>query len=437
MHNVRIDYSLTETFVTEEELESMRVRVEKAKSDLLSGNCKGSEYTGWIDLPLNYDKEEFERIKVASERIRGMCNAFVLVGIGGSYLGARSAIEFMKHSFFKNLTDEEREHPQVYFAGQNISATYMNHLMEVLDERDVCINVVSKSGTTLESAIAFRILKKYMEDRYGKEEAAKRIVATTDKEKGALKELADREGYETFVVPDNVGGRFSIFSAVGLFPLAVAGLNIDEFMAGAAFMREYCINNDFMNNDVLMYAGLRNILDEKGKAMEIFAGFEPTLHFVGEWWKQLFAESEGKDGKGLFTAMLDLTTDLHSQGQYVQQGQRTMFETFVFMDEPVEDIAMWAEEDDIEGLNYLEGKTLGFVNTMAMVGTQKAHVDAGVPVIAIRLTDKTEKTMGQFYYFMMFACGVSGLVLGVNPFDQPGVEFYKKNLFKLIGRPGY
>lgn len=437
MSNLELDYSMADAFVSKEEIEEIKAKVEDAKTLLLHRRCKGKEYTGWIDLPLEYDRDEFDRIKKAAERICGMCDAFVVVGIGGSYLGAKSAIEFLNHSFYNGLSNEGRKTPQIYFAGNNISEVYLSNLLEILEDKDVCINVISKSGTTLESAIAFRVLSSFMDKKYGSEEASKRIFATTDKARGALKELSNERGYETFVVPDDVGGRYSVLTAVGLLPIAVSGVDIDELMAGADAMRVRCIENEFYENDAMMYTAIRNILYSKGKKIEILANYEPSFHYIGEWWKQLFAESEGKEGKGLFTAALDLTTDLHSMGQYIQEGPQIMFETVVSVGNASAGIVMSEEENDTDGLNYLAGKSLEYINGKALEGTQKAHVDAGVPNLLIKMAGRDARSLGELYYFMMFSCGVSGIVLGINPFDQPGVEYYKKNIFRLLERPGY
>ena len=436
MNNLELDYSLTDAFVSKNDIEEMKGKVEKAKKMLLDRACPGNDYTGWIDLPVDYDKDEFDRIKKAAEKIRGMCDAFVVVGIGGSYLGAKSAIEFLNHSFYNNLSDDARKSPQIYFAGNNISEVYLGDLLEILDKKDVCINVISKSGTTLESAIAFRVLCEFMDKKYGAD-AAKRIFATTDKARGALKELSDEKGYETFVVPDDVGGRYSVLTAVGLLPIAVSGVDIDALMQGAASMRVKCIEKDFYENDSMLYAAIRNILYSKGKTVEIVANYEPSMHYIGEWWKQLFAESEGKDGKGLYTATIDLTTDLHSQGQYIQEGPRIMFETVISVGNASCGIVMKQDENDIDGLNYLAGKSIEYINSKALEGTQKAHVDAGVPNLLIKISGRDAKSLGELYFFLMFACGMSGLVLGINPFDQPGVEYYKRNIFTLLERPGY
>ena len=408
-----------------------------AKTTLLEKTGAGNDFLGWIDLPLNYDKEEFNRIKAAAEKIKNDSEVLLVIGIGGSYLGARAAIEFLRHSFYNSVSKEIRKTPEIYYVGNNISSTYISHLLDVIGDRDFSINMISKSGTTTEPAIAFRVFKKALINKYGKEEAAKRIYATTDKSRGALKNLATEEGYETFVVPDDVGGRFSVLTAVGLLPIAVSGANIDELMEGAKSMREACLNNSFKENDALMYAAVRNVLLRKGKSIEILANYEPALHYVSEWWKQLYGESEGKDGKGIFPAAVDLTTDLHSMGQFIQDGQRTMFETVINLEKSSHQLLLEEEEVDLDGLNYLAGKSVDFINKSAMDGTRLAHTDGGVPNLVVNLPEQNEFYLGELFYFFEFACGVSGYILGVNPFDQPGVESYKKNMFALLGKPGF
>lgn len=437
MGKVFLDYKGTENFVAKDEIEAIRESVLAAKDKLVKKECAGKEFTGWIDLPVDYDKAEFERIKETAARIQNMCDALVVIGIGGSYLGAKAAVEFLNHCFYNCSSKEKRRGPQIYFLGNSISEVYLANLLEMLEDKDICVNVISKSGTTLEPAIAFRVMREFMEKKYGRKEAANRIFATTDKKKGALKELATECGYETFVVPDDIGGRYSVLTAVGLLPIAVTGVDIDKLMAGAANMRTRCLSNDYYENDALMYAAIRNILYNNGKTIEILCNYEPYVNYIGEWWKQLFAESEGKDGKGLFTATLNLTTDLHSMGQFIQSGPRIMFETVISVGNAGAGITMKKQEDDSDGLNYLDGKTIEYINSKALEGTMRAHIDAEVPNLYIRMSDRDEETLGELFYFMMFACGVSGLVLGVNPFDQPGVEYYKKNIFKLLERPGY
>lgn len=434
---VSFDYSLARSFISDTEIEMIQPSVDAAKKMLVEKQGPGNDFLGWIDLPVDYDKEEFARIKKAAEKIQNDSDVLLVIGIGGSYLGARAAIEFLRHSFYNNLPKEVRKTPEIYFCGNNISSTYLTHLMELVGDRDFSLNIISKSGTTTEPAIAFRIFKEKLIKKYGREEANKRIYATTDKARGALKNLANEEGYESFVVPDDVGGRFSVLTAVGLLPIAVSGADIDQLMAGAANMREICLNNAFAENDPLMYAAIRNILLRKGKSIEILANYEPSFHYVAEWWKQLYGESEGKDQKGIFPAAVDLTTDLHSMGQFIQDGQRTMFETVVNIDDAGYELIMGEEEVDLDGLNYLAGKTVDFVNKSAMQGTLLAHTDGNVPNTVIHVSDKSEFALGELFYFFEFACGVSGYMLGVNPFDQPGVESYKRNMFALLKKPGF
>lgn len=434
---VTFDYSKADAFISAHEMESMKKITEAAKAELLGREGAGNDFLGWIDLPVDYDKEEFERIKKAAAKIQSDSEVLVVIGIGGSYLGARAAIEFLGHSFYNVVSKEIRKAPEIYFAGNSISSTYLKHLIEVIGDRDFSVNIISKSGTTTEPAIAFRIFKEMLEKKYGKAEAAKRIYATTDKARGALKGLADEEGYEEFVVPDDVGGRFSVLTAVGLLPIAVSGADIDKLMEGAASGRKRALENDFEENDALQYAALRNILLRKGKSVEILANYEPAVHYVSEWWKQLFGESEGKDNKGLFPASVDLTTDLHSMGQFIQDGSRVMFETVINIDTPREELTIGEEPVDLDGLNYLAGKTVDFVNKSAMNGTILAHTDGQVPNFMVTVPEVNEFYLGELFYFFEFACGVSGYLLGVNPFNQPGVESYKKNMFALLGKPGY
>lgn len=437
MEKVTFDYSKAAPFISEAEVDSMKKLVLDAKDLLLSRTGAGNDFLGWIDLPVDYDKEEFARIKAAAEKIREDSDVLIVIGIGGSYLGARAANEFLNHSFYNNLSKEDRKAPEIYYVGNSISSTYLKDLIDLLKGKDFSINVISKSGTTTEPAIAFRVFKELLTEKYGKEGAAKRIYATTDKAKGALKKLATEEGYETFVVPDDVGGRFSVLTAVGLLPIAASGADIDALMAGAASARENALNAPFEENDSLKYAAIRNILLRKGKNVEITANFEPSLHYVSEWWKQLFGESEGKDQKGIFPASVDLTTDLHSMGQFIQDGARIMFETVINVEEPRETVVIGKEEVDLDGLNYLAGKTMDFVNKCATKGTLLAHTDGQVPNLRVSVPKQDAFYLGQLFYFYEFACGVSGYVLGVNPFNQPGVESYKRNMFILLGKPGY
>lgn len=437
MEKVSFDYAKASSFISEEEVSYMSKIVGDAKDLLLSRGGAGNDFLGWIDLPVEYDKEEFARIKKAAEKIQSDSEVLIVIGIGGSYLGARAAVEFLRHSFYNNVPKEIRKTPEIYFAGNSISGTYLKHLLDVVGDRDFSVNVISKSGTTTEPAIAFRIFKEKLEQKYGKEGAAKRIYATTDKARGALKSLATEEGYESFVVPDDVGGRFSVLTAVGLLPIAVSGADIDKLMEGAATGRQVAIEKPFAENDALQYAAIRNILLRKGKQVEILANYEPSLHYVSEWWKQLFGESEGKDKKGIFPASVDLTTDLHSMGQFIQDGSRILFETVLNVETSRETIKLKEEPTDLDGLNYLAGKDMDFVNKSAMNGTVLAHTDGNVPNLMVRIPAQDEFSLGQLFYFFEFACGVSGYVLGVNPFNQPGVEGYKKNMFALLGKPGY
>lgn len=437
MKRVTFDYAKAAPFISEEEISYMSKLVENAKDSLVSRTGAGNDFLGWIDLPVDYDKAEFVRIKEAAEKIKGDSEVLVVIGIGGSYLGARAAIECLRHSFYNSVSKEIRKTPEIYYAGNSISTTYLNHLIEVIGDRDFSVNVISKSGTTTEPAIAFRIFKELLETRYGKEGAAERIYATTDKERGALKGLADEEGYETFVVPDDVGGRFSVLTAVGLLPIAVSGADIDQLMEGAAAGRKLALEADFEENDALKYAAVRNILLRKGKTIEVLANYEPSLHYVSEWWKQLYGESEGKDQKGIFPASVDLTTDLHSMGQFIQDGNRILFETVLNVEDSREELFLKEEPTDLDGLNYLAGKSMEFVNKNAMNGTILAHTDGDVPNLMVSIPEQNEYYLGQLFYFFEFACGISGYVLGVNPFNQPGVENYKKNMFALLGKPGY
>lgn len=437
MSKVTFDYGKAAGFISEEELSYMSKLVGDARDVLVAKTGAGNDFLGWIDLPVDYDKEEFARIKQAAEKIKKDSEVLIVIGIGGSYLGARAAIEFLRHGFYNNVSKEIRKTPEIYYAGNSISSTYLKQLIEVVGDRDFSVNIISKSGTTTEPAIAFRVFKELLEKKYGKEAAAGRIYATTDKAKGALKKLATEEGYETFVVPDDVGGRFSVLTAVGLLPIAVSGADIDKLMEGAASGRKLALESDFADNDAMKYAAVRNILHRKGKSVEILANYEPSFHYVSEWWKQLYGESEGKDQKGIFPASVDLTTDLHSMGQFIQDGSRIMYETVLNLETSREELIINEEKVDLDGLNYLAGKTVDFVNKSAMNGTVLAHTDGNVPNLMITIPEQNEFYLGQLFYFFEFACGVSGYVLGVNPFNQPGVESYKKNMFALLGKPGY
>ncbi|MCH1981094.1 glucose-6-phosphate isomerase [Ruminococcus sp. OA3] len=434
---VTVDYRKAVDFIGDHELQSMKEIAQAAKKVLVDKSGQGNDFLGWIDLPVAYDKVEFARIKESAAKIQSDSDVLLVIGIGGSYLGARAAIEFLRHGFYNSLSKEARKTPEIYFVGNNISSNYIQGLIDVVGNRDFSINMISKSGTTTEPAIAFRVFKEILERKYGKEEAAKRIYATTDKARGALKNLATEEGYESFIVPDDVGGRFSVLTAVGLLPIAVSGADIDLLMRGAADQRTLSLEESFENNDALQYAAIRNILLRKGKTVEVLANYEPSLHYVSEWWKQLYGESEGKDQKGIFPAAVDLTTDLHSMGQFIQDGARIMFETVLDVEESRCEIRMKEEPVDLDGLNYLAGQTVDFINKSAMNGTILAHTDGSVPNLMVHIPKQDEYFLGQLFYFFEFACGVSGYILGVNPFNQPGVESYKKNMFALLGKPGF
>lgn len=434
---LNFNYQFAKNFFNENELKQIKPYVELANEVLTSKSGAGNDFLGWVDLPENYDKDEFARIKKAAEKIKNDSEVLIVIGIGGSYLGAKAAIEFLSHSFYNNLTKDKRKTPEIYFAGTNMSGVYLQHLIEVVGDRDFSVNVISKSGTTTEPAIAFRVFKKMLEEKYGKEEAAKRIYATTDKEKGALKTLATAEGYETFVVPDNVGGRFSVLTAVGLLPIAAAGINIDELMAGAKDAMNDFANKNMDENQALQYAAVRNILHRKGKDLELMVNYEPRVHYLAEWWKQLFGESEGKDGKGLYPTSADFSADLHSLGQYIQEGKRLFFETVVSIGKPEVEFVIESDKDNLDGLNFIAGKTLDYVNKKATDGVILAHIDGDVPNLGVNIPEATPYHLGYTFYFFEKACGVSGYLLGVNPFDQPGVEAYKKNMFALLGKPGY
>lgn len=435
---LRLDLSKVEPYVKlEQELSNMEAMVKSAHDTLKNGTGAGSDFLGWLDLPVNYDKNEFERIKNAAERIKKNSDALIVIGIGGSYLGPRAAIEMLNSNFYNVLKKDKRDTPQVFFVGNNISSTYLADLLDAIEGLDISVNVISKSGTTTEPAIAFRVFKDYMEKKYGVDGAKERIFATTDKSRGALKSLADEMGYETFVIPDDVGGRFSVLTAVGLLPIAVAGISIDEMMQGAADAREAYATDDFMNNDCYKYAAMRNILYNKGKNIEILVNYEPGLHYFNEWWKQLFGESEGKDQKGIFPAAVDFSTDLHSMGQFIQEGSRTLFETVLNVEKAKREVSIEEAKGDLDGLNFLAGKTIDFVNKQAFKGTLLAHNDGGVTNMVLNIPELSPYYFGYMVYFFEKACGISGYLLGVNPFDQPGVEAYKKNMFALLGKPGF
>ncbi len=421
-------------FVGAEEIEYMKPFAAVAHKMLTEKSGQGNDFCGWVDLPVNYDREEFDRIKVAAEKIKKNTDVFVVIGIGGSYLGARAAIEFIKSPLYNNI---KKDTPDIYFAGNNISTTALNELLSICEGKDVSVNVISKSGTTTEPAIAFRVFKSLLVKKYGEDGAKERIFVTTDKCRGTLKKFSDEAGYETFVVPDDVGGRYSVLTAVGLLPIAVAGIDIDEFMAGAKDAREKYLDPDFSSNAAVRYAVIRNILYRKGKSTEILVGYEPYMLMLNEWWKQLYGESSGKDGKGLFPNSVIFSTDLHSLGQYIQAGQRNLFETVINVLDSGAKFVIPNDEANVDGLNFISGKELDYVNKTAMLATLIAHNDGGVPNLVIELSDRSERSFGELIYFFEFACAISGYLLGVNPFDQPGVEAYKKNMFALLGKPGY
>lgn len=436
MEKLSFDYRNALDFVNEHEINYMEPHVAAAHRMLHEKSGPGNDFVGWVELPNTYDREEFSRIQNAADKIRRDSDVFIVVGIGGSYLGARAAIEALSHSFYNMLPREKRGGPEIYFAGNNISPAYLADLLDILENRDVSVNVISKSGTTTEPAIAFRILKEFMEKKYGKEGARKRIYATTDKARGALKTLADFEGYEEFVIPDDVGGRYSVLTAVGLLPIAVAGIDISAMMKGAQDAYADC-KKPYAENGSYLYAAVRNALYRKGKTTEILVNYEPFMHYFTEWWKQLYGESEGKDGKGIFPAGVDFSTDLHSMGQYIQDGMRNIFETVINIENPRRNVSVIRTDDDLDKLNYLAGKDMNFVNKMAMKGTILAHVDGGVPNLVVNVPEMTAYWFGYLVYFFEKACGISGYLLGVNPFNQPGVEAYKKNMFALLGKPGF
>ena len=432
--SIRLVDSYVSSFVGAKECAEMQAAVTAAHKTLHEKSGKGNAFLGWLDLPRDYDKEEYARIKVAADKIRKSCDVFIVIGIGGSYLGARAVIEFLKSPLYNNL---KKDGPEIYFSGCNISASHMQELLAICEGRDVCINVISKSGTTTEPAVAFRIFRGLLEQKYGVEGAKERIFVTTDREKGTLKGLADQVGYETFVVPDDVGGRFSVLTAVGLLPIAVAGIDIDGLMQGANDAREALTDPDIQKNDCYKYAALRNILYKKGKTTEILVGYEPFMQTFSEWWKQLYGESEGKENKGIYPSSVIFSTDLHSLGQYIQEGVRNLFETVVSIRDTGVTQEIPNDPANIDGLNFLSGKDLNYVNSMAQQGTLFAHVDGGVPNVVLQLKDRSAHSLGYMIYFFEKACAISGYILGVNPFDQPGVEAYKKNMFALLGKPGY
>ena len=431
--SVRLNTKYIDDTVTAGMLEGIQPQITAAAKTLREGPGAGNGFRGWIDLPVNYDKEEFARIKAAAERIKNSCDIFVAIGIGGSYLGARAAIEFVKSPLYNSL---KKDTPDVYFAGNSINSAYLNELLSLCEGRDICINVISKSGTTTEPAVAFRVFRELLEKKYGEDEAAKRIFVTTDRKKGKLKELADEKGYETFVVPDDIGGRYSVLTAVGLLPIAVAGIDIDAMMAGAADARAAFTDDDISKNDCYRYAAVRNILYRAGKTTEIMVSYDPALALFNEWWKQLFGESEGKDGKGLYPSSVIFSTDLHSLGQYIQQGRRNIFETVIDIKNDVSPFVIPDDPANIDGMNFISGKTMHEVNHNAFLATVLSHTDGGVPNMILELDGRSACDFGYLVYFFELACAVSGYTLGVNPFDQPGVEGYKNNMYALLGKPG-
>ncbi|MBS4178589.1 glucose-6-phosphate isomerase [Lederbergia citrea] len=437
MGHIKLDYSKALGFFGEHEITYLQAAVQTAHNQLHEKTGAGNDYLGWIDLPVDYNREEFSRIQKAAEKIKSDSDVLLVIGIGGSYLGARAAIEMLNHSFYNALPKDKRKTPQVLFVGNNISSTYMTDVMDLLDGKDFSINVISKSGTTTEPALAFRIFRKLLEEKYGREEAKSRIYATTDQTKGALKTLSNEEGYETFVIPDDVGGRYSVLTAVGLLPIAVSGVEIEEMMKGAADARDEFSSPELEKNIAYQYAAIRNVLYNKGKTIEMLINYEPGLQYFSEWWKQLFGESEGKDQKGIFPASANFSTDLHSLGQYVQEGRRDLFETVIKVQSSRHEIVIESEASDLDGLNYLEGKTVDFVNDKAFEGTLLAHTDGGVPNLVVEIPAMDAYTFGYLVYFFEKACALSGYLLGVNPFDQPGVEAYKVNMFALLGKPGF
>ncbi|HLR88353.1 MAG TPA: glucose-6-phosphate isomerase [Atopostipes sp.] len=438
MTHLSFDYSnVVDKYVSKEELENIQSQVTLADKDLREGTGPGNDFLGWIDLPEDYDKEEYDRIKQTAEKIQDNSEVLIVIGIGGSYLGARAAIDFLSHSFVDQLDDETRKAPKIYYAGNNISSTYLADLVEVVKDKDFSINVISKSGTTTEPAIAFRIFKELLTDKYGEDQLKDRIFITTDAEKGALKSLADTENYETFVIPDDIGGRFTVLTAVGLLPIAVAGGDVDELMRGAQDARKAYSSSDLTENEAYQYAAIRNILYRKGKTIEMLVNYEPRLRFFNEWWRQLFGESEGKDQRGIYPTSGNFSTDLHSVGQYVQDGRRDLMETVVNIQKPARSINIPEQNDDLDGLGYLEGKDVDFVNDNAFQGTLLAHVDGGVPTFVLNAPDTSAYTLGHLFYFFEIAVGISGYLNAVNPFDQPGVEAYKENMFALLGKPGF
>lgn len=437
MAHIKFDWSNAKKFIADEELDYIQPQVSTAHHLLREKKGAGSDFTGWVDLPVDYDKEEFARIKEAAEKIKKDSDVLIVIGIGGSYLGARAVIDFLNHTFYNLYREDKEGMPQIFFAGNSISATYLEELIQVIGDKDFSVNVISKSGTTTEPAIAFRVFKEMLEKKYGKEEAGKRVYATTDRARGALKTLADAEGWEEFVVPDAVGGRYSVFTAVGLLPIAAAGIDIDELMQGAADARAAYMEEDVRKNDAYLYAALRNILYRKGKATEILVNYEPNLMFFAEWWKQLFGETEGKNQKGIYPSSANFSTDLHSLGQFIQEGSRNIFETVIHIDKPRGSVKVPAMDNDLDGLGYLEGKDMNYINDKAFEGVVLAHTDGDVPNFIVDIPDMSTYSMGYMMYFFELAAGISGYINAINPFNQPGVEKYKSNMFALLGKPGY
>ncbi len=435
MEKIKLDYSYSS--VLKDEIEYLKSFIDVSHAMLHNKTGAGNEYLGWVDHPINYDKDEFQRILKVADKIKNSCDAFVVIGIGGSYLGAKAAIEILNHSFYNNLPKSKRKTPEIYFAGQNISGKYLNELIDSLEGKDICVNVISKSGTTTEPAIAFRFFKSLLEQKYGKEEAKNRIIATTDAKKGALRSLAEKEGYETFIIPDDIGGRYSVLTPVGLLPMAVTGIDITDMMNGSKKAYEDFSDSNVDNNICYQYSALRHILRNRGKDIEIYVNYEPSLHYMGEWLKQLYGESDGKDNKGLFPASVDFSTDLHSMGQFIQDGSRNLFETVLNVESIDNDMTVQYDDDNLDSLNYLATKKMSYVNNKAFEGTLLAHVDGGTPNIVINIPKLDAYHLGFLFYFFEKACGMSGYLLGVNPFNQPGVEDYKKNMFALLGKEGF
>ena len=434
---VGLKLNLEKSDVKKTDIFKYSAKVQEIHDEFYSKKDDEKEFLGWLELPTNYDKKEFARIKKAANRIQSNSDVLLVIGIGGSYLGARAVIEALTNTFYNCCDKDTRKTPQILYAGNNLSPNYMDELIEYIKDKEFSINVISKSGTTTEPAIAFRIFRRLLEDKYGLKEARKRIYVTTDKERGALKQLSDTEKYESFIIPDNVGGRYSVLTAVGLLPIATAGVDITKLMAGARYAQDRYNDSDVKFNECYQYAVARNILLKRKKDIEILVNYEPKMHFITEWWKQLYGESEGKEGKGIFPAGVDFTTDLHSMGQYIQEGRRSLFETVIRVEKPDRNMTMGVDEDDLDGLNYLSGKTLDYVNKKAMEATVEAHVDGNVPNIIINMDKLDEESLGQLLYFFELSCAMSGRILGINPFDQPGVEAYKKNMFRLLEKPGY